>query len=566
MGMLGESFDDPKTALIMALSGGLMRGDYGGAMLDANSAYQGAMDSRIKRADMLQQIRLRDLQAQVMQRKSDGLASAFADDGGAAPAVPPGVPGPIQSGMAPTAGTNPGGTGPMFDTGGGTPGVPTASASAGSPYTIPAGGPPALLPPQRQPGGSFMSRMTPDKLAKLKAFGDIDLTDIYRLGQPKWENVNGNMVNTNDPNFKGGFQPGMATSANGQVTQWQPDGQGGVAVRAPTGALDTFRAYQDAEQRAKAQYDPVTYTPKGETSPRMASRLSLLDPGNGTAAPPQQPVIGRLPPPPASAVSPVPPGMQPVAGATGRFVGDPADAMNQIAQIADPQERVNALAALQQQMRAAGANSGPLQPPGIELQSPATAKFNDSVATNEAGQVNEAYTKAAAAKQSLPALWQAQELLKSGTFTGMGAEQKMGVLRALSSMGLPVPDSVANSQNFDATISQIVGKNIKAMVGSNGISNSDVKFVQGMFGQRGQEAKAIAYILDKAVQQNFRDIGNYNGMLPGIQANGGQTTLGQVQAPQQPGGMTRVASDAEYSALPPGTSFIGPDGKTRRKP
>jgi len=32
------------------------------------------------------------------------------------------------------------------------------------------------------------------------------------------------------------------------------------------------------------------------------------------------------------------------------------------------------------------------------------------------------------------------------------------------------------------------------------------------------------------------------------------------------GGLARVASDADYNSLPSGTTFIGPDGVTRRKP
>jgi hypothetical protein len=35
---------------------------------------------------------------------------------------------------------------------------------------------------------------------------------------------------------------------------------------------------------------------------------------------------------------------------------------------------------------------------------------------------------------------------------------------------------------------------------------------------------------------------------------------------QQAGGVVRVMNDAEYAALPSGSMFIGPDGKTRRKP
>jgi hypothetical protein len=92
---------------------------------------------------------------------------------------------------------------------------------------------------------------------------------ISKAATPKWENINGNLVNTNAPGFQGGFQPGFTTSANGQVTAWQPDGRGGLVVGAPAGALDTYRAYQNASADVKPIkiYNPATgreeYTSEG---------------------------------------------------------------------------------------------------------------------------------------------------------------------------------------------------------------------------------------------------------------------------------------------------------------
>ena len=44
-----------------------------------------------------------------------------------------------------------------------------------------------------------------------------------------------------------------------------------------------------------------------------------------------------------------------------------------------------------------------------------------------------------------------------------------------------------------------------------------------------------------------------------------RTQQGGALAPAA-GGVVTITSDAEYEALPSGTTFIGPDGKTRRKP
>ena len=120
--------------------------------------------------------------------------------------------------------------------------------------------------PARPQSTGFLSSLTPDKLAALKLGAGIDLTDTYKLTMPNWVNVNGNMVNTNDPAFKGGFVPQIQASQDGQVTMIEPDGRGGVSARAAPGAIETYTAFQEARQRAEAQNKllPLDYvTPDG---------------------------------------------------------------------------------------------------------------------------------------------------------------------------------------------------------------------------------------------------------------------------------------------------------------
>lgn len=92
--------------------------------------------------------------------------------------------------------------------------------------------------------------------------------------KPNWQNINGNLVNTNAPGFQGGFQPGMSVSSNGQVTAWQPDGGGGVVVGAPRGAFETYGQYQRIGEGAKADFDPLTVTPAGQP-PQMTTRGAI---------------------------------------------------------------------------------------------------------------------------------------------------------------------------------------------------------------------------------------------------------------------------------------------------
>jgi hypothetical protein len=59
MGLLGNGFEDPRSSAIMALAGGLLKGDFGGGLLGANQAYAqtqaGALQKQIQEMQMRQQ-------------------------------------------------------------------------------------------------------------------------------------------------------------------------------------------------------------------------------------------------------------------------------------------------------------------------------------------------------------------------------------------------------------------------------------------------------------------------------------------------------------------------------
>ncbi len=156
---------------------------------------------------------------------------------GAMPQSAGGAP-QIGGGGAPSQG------GPTFSTPGGPMNLPQLASKYGIPYE-------ALALDLTKNGGKRIAEM------------------ISEAAKPNWQNINGNLVNTNAPGFQGGFQPGMSISANGQATAWQPDGQGGLVVGAPRGALETFRAYQGAaaDNKPIKVYNPATgreeYTSEG---------------------------------------------------------------------------------------------------------------------------------------------------------------------------------------------------------------------------------------------------------------------------------------------------------------
>lgn len=112
---------------------------------------------------------------------------------------------------------------------------------------------------------------------------------IDSRAKPNWQNINGNLVNTNAQGFQGGLQAGVSAGSGGQVTAWQPDGSGGLVVGAPRGALDTFNAYQNAGEAAKARRDPFTIpAQKDNPNPTLTTREAFtqsLQPQGPASAP-----------------------------------------------------------------------------------------------------------------------------------------------------------------------------------------------------------------------------------------------------------------------------------------
>jgi hypothetical protein len=69
-GLLGQGFDDPRSAAIMALSGGLLRGDMGAGLLGANQAYGNAQNDAMKRQFLQAQMQEIESQRQMQMAKA----------------------------------------------------------------------------------------------------------------------------------------------------------------------------------------------------------------------------------------------------------------------------------------------------------------------------------------------------------------------------------------------------------------------------------------------------------------------------------------------------------------
>jgi hypothetical protein len=287
---------------------------------------------------------------------------------------------------------------------------------------------------------------------------------------PKWENVNGNLVNTNEQGFRGGFQPGFSVSANGQATAWQPDGNGGLVFGAPKGAIEAYRAYQDTGEAAKARRDLVTVTPQNGP-PQMTTREAL-------ATNPQ--VSGQIQP-----------------GQQAQMDQGRVEILNQELTKAQAQLRsslqtgdtaaanraANDVAALNNELRRAGGGSRATV--GMPLQSEAEKVRATKDAEAAAGRDATMEKGAANSRDTMGYIKEARNLFKKGpTASGVGTL----IDAAASAVGYSTPGADAAAQ-LD-TLSGWMVSNVPRMEGPQ--SNFDVQNYKTMAGMVGDKTKPLS--------------------------------------------------------------------------
>lgn len=114
---------------------------------------------------------------------------------------------------------------------------------------------------------------------------------MYKQGVPDMQVSNGYAYDKNK--LPQGFLPSVNVSQNGQATITLPDGKGGVAVSAPSGALDTYQSYRTADERAKGNYNFTTMNLP--TGPRLMTTSQAADFLNGSQPTANQPSAAKAP-------------------------------------------------------------------------------------------------------------------------------------------------------------------------------------------------------------------------------------------------------------------------------
>jgi hypothetical protein len=325
-----------------------------------------------------------------------------------------------------------------------------------------------------------------------------------------------------------------------------PDGQGGARVMPgfAKGQADIAGATTAAQEGAKDQFAmPTTVNLPGGPRLMLPSQARAMAAGGTQGPAPALPGPAGMPSPAASGYS----NLAPQAGVTGRFVGDPADVIEGISKIKDPQEQANALAAFAQQMRAAGGKLPPVPAqgqgaPGIALQTPADAKVAEErgAAAINAAKIQES------TKPLLAAIDQALAINQKVPYGPFGiAEGK----RNLSNLPI-VGDGEA--AKYAGQWDQLMGQNIMNGIASSGLGRMDIPIVNAIKAANGipmenhpAAREQMLRTLRTLVQNHATSAGN---IVPALNEPGATTNT--TSAPMQSAGGAPAPIAAKTPAPP----------------
>lgn len=163
------------------------------------------------------------------------------------------------------------------------------------------------------------------------------------------------------------------------------------------------------------------------------------------------------------------------------------------------------------------------------------------------------------ANEVIPTIGRMREALRSGdVITGIGADARLQAARALAAAGNRDARRVVAATEAYLNDSGRLRVGMAKTLGPNP-SDADMRILEQVTaGNIGQNQDSLLSTLD----QGFRFAESRQQSLGAL--------LNSQRAPQRPSpqsqGPRRVSSRADYDALPRGSTFIAPDGSTRRKP
>jgi hypothetical protein len=479
-GILGAPGSDQAQAIGL-LSAGLINGNFGNGLLAANQVFSPENKLRAQ----LGTLQLQNLQSEIDARKAqpgklnDGLGLLSKVLGGGATYAAP------QTGQL----------------GSGTAGIlPTAPGQS-------------FYPAQTRPGG--LAGATPDQIGLLKAYG-FDLMEPYKIAKEgftlnpntfRQDPTTGQVTYTPDPTKGVNYKDGRVSSIPGYTDFLA--GQT-LASEAPKTLLSSA-AQVNLRKNADGTESPVSSLEENPTLKNVLGSIFGQRPPvqMGPRTAPTAPAAPAVNNNPLANLPPAQPGM------VGKFEGDPAAVAAAIQQMPDPQERANAQAAFESQMRA---NNGNLptrygKTTAQETQDAANAEYQKKVAGDFADQRKSIMQSDFSAPGNIAKYQKIGQLLSDvdgGKFTPAGTE----LASALNSFGIKVDRNLSNKQAAMALANE-AALQLRSPSGGAGmpgaLSNSDRDFLASMTPNQAQSADGRKQVIDAyiAVQKRNQQIGQF---------------------------------------------------------
>jgi len=315
--------------------------------------------------------------------------------------------------------------------GGGAPGEGGMPMSAGAPGAAPAGLPPGVSP---QALALMLS-----KNPQANKLGGV----IQDLAKPQVLAEGGTLL---ERGAGGAFAPSyIAPKTEAGISIGR--GPNGLSAAPVPGFAEARGAIAGAEANARqgAESANTMVTVDLPTGPKQMTRAQALQLAGGV-----QPT--QVSPQPSMRPQALP-AAQP--GVTGNFQGDPSSIAASIAAIGDPQERANAQAAFEQQMRATGNGGGALQSsgPGIALQSSAAKEYDATRAKDFAKAAAEYQDKGRGANgmlrnlDALEQLYKDPNVAKGGMAENISGLKNMGASLGVETKGLGAEQAIQSITN-----------------------------------------------------------------------------------------------------------------------
>lgn len=225
---------------------------------------------------------------------------------------------------------------------------------------------------------------------------------------------------------------------------------------------------------------------------------------------------------------------------------------------------------------------------------PAERSYDAARGKQDADRFGEIQTAGRSAQTQIATLNLMERLTNDQNFySGTGAQTALQVKRFMTGLGMAEGAAASPMELFQALSNKVTLAGIGGSLGT-AISNADRDFIQQInpnlantpegnrqliriarsLAQREQQIAQMAREyqrrnggrLDSGFDEEMQRWADANPLFPQAQGQtSGQGTPGAA-TPQPPAAAPRITSEAEFRALPSGSTFTAPDGSVRRKP